>query len=161
MKLVRDICVTTSRCLLAGWVFAAILFVVTTIREVRSPDIESTTKSHLAEIRFPPYYQFGFTMLVLGSVASVIAFRPPSVSVCRFRSIVILLGLCLVLMTIDYIWIFGPMNEMTMNVQVARPAHFADYHRASMQINSAGLVAALSVAAMACWPLRAGTANDE
>ena len=157
MGFVHKTCVAISRCALGGWVFAAALFVVTTIAEVRSPKLGSVAKAHLAELRFPSYYTFGFGLLAIASVTSVVAFRPPRFGVGRFRAIVVLLALSLAFITVDYLWVFGPLLEMTTDVQTARPANFQTYHRLSMGINAAGLITALAAGIAVSWPRDSNT----
>ncbi len=153
MGLFQKASMATARCTIAGWVFAASLFVVTTIAEVRSPKLGSVAKAHLAELRFPSYYVFGFGLLAIASVTSVVAFRQPNAGTGRFRAIIILLGLSLAFITADYLWIFSPLLEMTTNVQEARPANFQTYHRLSMGINSACLVTSLAASIVTSWPV--------
>ena len=47
----------------AAWVGAAMLFVITAVREVRHPGFDSSTKDTLALLRFPAYYAFGFVVV--------------------------------------------------------------------------------------------------
>ena len=65
---------------LVAWVGAAILFVVTSVREVQSTDFDSNTKDHLALLRFPAYYLFGFTLVPVASVGAIVSSRDTSCS---------------------------------------------------------------------------------
>jgi hypothetical protein len=57
----------------AVWVGAAMLFVITAVREVRHPGFDSATKDTLALLRFPVYYAFAFVVVSLALAGSVIA----------------------------------------------------------------------------------------
>lgn len=150
--LVRNSCLALSRFVLSGWVCAAVLFVVTTVQEVGSPKIEAATKSHLADLRFPTYYKFGFPLLITGFVACAIGCRTPEFGKLRARTVPVLAALSVVLMLIDYVWIYGPLREMTADPLAARPAAFVSYHQASMQINGLLIMLALIAAAAVSWP---------
>ena len=52
-----------SRFCITAWTGAASLFVVATLLEVRSSELDSTTKSILATLRFPAYYLFAFALV--------------------------------------------------------------------------------------------------
>ena len=68
---VRSLCLTISRFAISAWVGAACLFVVTTLKEVRSPQLDSVTKSELAVLRFPVYYTFAFSLVVVALILAV------------------------------------------------------------------------------------------
>ncbi len=158
MDLFRNACLAVSRFALGGWVCASVLFVVTTVQEIGSPEIEALTKSHLADLRFPIYYLFGFTLLTTGLVTGVIGCQLAGIGKWRSQITAALVVICLLLMVADKFWIYGTLREMTADPRVARPAEFVTYHRASMQINSLGLLLAFVAAAAISWP-RAQTIN--
>ena len=54
---------------LCSWVGAAVLFVVTGVLQVQTPSFDAAIKNHLAVIRFPAYYIFGFTHVGVATVA--------------------------------------------------------------------------------------------
>jgi hypothetical protein len=73
----------------------------------------------------------------------------------RHRAFAILsLLTVLLLMAIDYFWIYRPLVQMVTPPGGVRPAAFIMYHQASKYINMVGLIFA-SVAAIAVnWPRR-------
>lgn len=152
MDLIRNACLALSRLTLAGWFFASVLFVVTTVQEIGSPQIEAMTKSHLADLRFPIYYVFGFALLIIGLITSVIGCQLSGIGKWRARATFALVVTCLLLMTVDYFWIYATLREMTTDPTAARPAEFVGYHRASMQINSLEMLLALFAAVAISWP---------
>ncbi len=57
----------------AAWAGAAVLFVITALREVRHPGFDSATKDTLALLRFPAYYAFGFILISVALAGAVLA----------------------------------------------------------------------------------------
>ena len=94
----RKFCLTMARLAVPAWVGAASLFVMTTLAEVRSPDLDSIAKSHLAVLRFPLYYLFAFTLLVTALVCFTLA--AGSVPPVRRRVALSLLAAAVVLVSI-------------------------------------------------------------
>jgi len=143
-------CWILARFLTSTWVGTATLFVITGIREVRYPEFDSATKSALANIRFPAFYAFGMTALVLAAVFASFCLKDRRGS----RLLKLALGLILFsigLMVADLIWIYGPLVEM--NLMDPHPAAFQAYHKWSMYINFAGLACTLAAAVLLCRPL--------
>ncbi len=163
MDLIRCACLTLSRLCLAGWFCASVLFVVTTVQEIGSPQIEALTKSHLADLRFPIYYDFGFALLITGLLTGVVGCQLSGIGKWRARTTSALVVICLLLMVVDYFWIYATLREMTSDPRAARPAEFVTYHEASMQINSLEMLLALVAAAAISWPQcqPAGSSDDE
>ena len=153
MDIVRNACLTLGRIALAGWVLAAALFVVTTLQEVTSTGLEAPTKAHLTDLRFPAYYSFGFSLLITGFVSSVIGCQSTGIGRFRKVTVIALAGTALLLMAVDYFWIYGPLREMSADPLAARPAEFVIYHRYSMQINGVELLVAALAAAFVSWPV--------
>ncbi|MEZ6132107.1 MAG: hypothetical protein R3C59_25890 [Planctomycetaceae bacterium] len=143
-----------SRFAMSAWVGAAALFVVTTLREVHSPQLDSATKSELAVLRFPGYYMFAFSLVAAALVFGLCA--SPAVSKFRRRTTLSLVGIVLVLTAIDYEWVYGPLAHMTAAVEEARPASFVNYHRASKWLNTAQVSLSAIAALLMCWPVTAG-----
>ena len=148
----QNLCLTILRFAIAAWVGAAVLFVVISVREVGFPRFDSETKSELALLRFPAYYACGFTLvataLISGLIASIrSAGRRPRLSICLG-----LLATALLIMLIDYVWIYSPLREMTKLVSAARPASFATYHSLSTWVNAVDISICLAAALLVCWP---------
>jgi len=137
----------------AAWVGAAMLFVITAVREVRHPGFDSSTKDTLALLRFPAYYAFAFVVVPLAIAGSVIALVGRKKG--ERRRIVAaswLLGLVLVLMVVDFVAIYLPIVGMITPVGRAHPAEFAGYHRTSIAINVCDVALCGIAAALLCWP---------
>ena len=140
-----------ARLRLVSWVGAAVFFVAVAIRPIRSPELDTTSKALLANLLFPGYYAFAFSLLVTGWVSTLL-------SVPRRRSWQLLwVTLALVVATADWVWIYSPLAEMTRrqwHEQAAPPANFRSYHVASMAINSVGLACSTVAAFLSCLPDR-------
>ncbi|HET6325683.1 MAG TPA: hypothetical protein VFG04_13470 [Planctomycetaceae bacterium] len=136
----------------AAWVGAAVLFVITALREVRHPLFDSATKDTLALLRFPAYYACGLILLVTalaGTLAGLLGRKKG-----ERRSIVAaawLLGLAVVVMIADFVVIYLPIVGMISPVGRARSAEFASYHRASILVNVCDVVVCGIAAALLCW----------
>ncbi len=136
----------------AAWVGAAVLFVITALREVRHPSFDSATKDTLALLRFPAYYAFGLILLCIafaGALAALLGRKKG-----ERRSIVAaawLLALAIVVMVVDFVAIYLPIVGMITPVGRARSADFAGYHRASMVVNVCDVVLCGIAAALLCW----------
>ena len=147
----RSLCLTISRFAISAWVGAASLFVVTTLKEVRSPQLDSVTKAELAVLRFPVYYTFAFSLIAVALVLAAASLQ--SISPRRRWGAISLVLFAFLLSVVDYVWIYKPLEAMTAIVDQSRPAEFVTYHRASKWINSVQ-VSVSAVAALAiCWPV--------
>jgi hypothetical protein len=137
----------------AAWVGAAMLFVITAVREVRHPGFDSVTKDTLALLRFPAYYAFGF-VVVSGALAGCVFGSMGREKGDRLRIVAAswLLGLVLVLMVVDFVAIYLPIVGMITPVGRARLTEFAGYHRASIAINVCDVGLCGIAAALLCWP---------
>lgn len=147
----RNLCLSLSRSCIAAWVGAAALFVVTTLKEVRAPQLDSTTKAELAVLRFPGYYQFGFGLIIVALLLSMA--WPTSVSRVKRYSVVSLLVAGLLVMCADYFVVFQPLLEMTAAVDQARPANFVQYHEASKWLNTVQVTLSAAAALLLSWPM--------
>jgi hypothetical protein len=141
----------------AAWVGAALLFVVTAVREVRDPIFNSTTKDSLALDRFPAYYAFGFALVSLALVGAVAAMAAGGRSI---RVAAALLGVALAVMIGDFVSVYRPLLEMVDPPGRAKPADFEDYHRRSMGLNTFNVGLCAVAALLLCWhhPSKAGGA---
>lgn len=140
---------TISRLCLVAWMGAAIFFVAVAIRPIRSPDLDTISKALLASLLFPGYYSFGFTLLGLGWVSTLLAKSG------RFSWQLTWVTLAIVISTSDWLWIYTPLAEMTRRQwmeQAAPAAEFRTYHIASMCVNSASLICAIVAAILSCLP---------
>ncbi|MFO1022358.1 MAG: hypothetical protein U0903_16935 [Planctomycetales bacterium] len=143
--MLRNFCVPLCRICITAWVGAAVLFVMVAIKPVRSPALDSLTKSRLVIELFPGYYTIGFSLLIVGVLAGLITWTAPT-SGRAYRAGVILALLGLLAMTVDWFTIYKPLEQM-IHVQLsegtAPPAEFRSYHIASWIINavSVGLCA--------------------
>ncbi len=150
--MMRDLCAALSRVACSAWVGAAVLFVVTSLKEVRSPQLDSGTKALLATLRFPSYYLFGFGLIGSALLLTLLAGRGQTAPLRSSRWAAGLLLLALLVMGIDYLVVYTPLAEMTAMAGEARPANFVNYHRWSMWLNTAHLGVSLVAALVLCWP---------
>ena len=128
------------------------MFVVTAIQEAASPEFDSVTKSALATLRFPAYYGFGFSLVVVSLLTGLIAVRHRAGGRWRARLFLVIVLGALVTMVVDYVWIYQPLAAMIAEPNLARPASFKTYHTASKYINTGHLGLSLIAALLICWP---------
>jgi hypothetical protein len=136
----------------AAWAGAAVLFVITALREVRHAGFDSATKDQLALLRFPAYYAFGFvlvSMAIAGTMLGLLGRQKGQ----RLRIVAAawLLGLVLVLMLADLVAVYLPIVGMITPVGRARSAEFAGYHRVSIVINVCDVGLCAIAAALLSW----------
>jgi hypothetical protein len=135
-----------------AWVGAAVLFVITALREVRNPAFDSATKDTLALLRFPAYYAFGFIVVSAALGGTLIGlFGREKRQRRRILVAAWLLGLALLLMVADFVAIYLPIVGMLTPVGRPRSAEFAGYHRASIAINVCDVALCGIAAALLCW----------
>lgn len=127
--------IAVAKFALSAWVGAAALFVVTGIREVRSPLLDSYTRDVLVGIRFPAFYVFGFGLVGLGTVATLTASCLAPMKRGRQFVLALLAVLALGLMIADYFAIYLPLVEMITPPGESRPSEFTAYHTASKWVN--------------------------
>lgn len=142
---------TIARLSLVAWMGAAIFFVAVAIKPIRSPELDTLSKALLANLLFPGYYAFGFTLLSIGWIATLLAVPR------RWSWQLLWVTLALLVAAVDWVWIYGPLAEMTRRQwveQAAPPANFRAYHLASMAINSVSLVCGSIAAVLACSPVK-------
>lgn len=139
-----------ARFCLSMWVGAAVLFVVNGVHIVLSHQFPSETIDRLVPIRFGNYYGFGFTLVTLGLVGGVIA--AGNFSKTRVGLYTLVLVASLVLMGIDYVYIYKPLLAMVTPPGQPRPQAFGPMHEWSERINTlhVGLVAVGALTL--CWP---------
>jgi hypothetical protein len=141
---------TVARFAVSAWVGAAVLFVITSVREVRYGGFDSTIRDELAALRFPPYYVAGFLLIGTSIVCAAVAWK----RLTRRRMLIILgiLVAALALMLADYFWIYGPLADMITPPGQSRPERFERLHVASEWVNSANVLLCLIAAALLNWP---------
>ncbi|MBC7821987.1 MAG: hypothetical protein IAG10_34305 [Planctomycetaceae bacterium] len=145
-----------ARFALSAWIGAAALFVCTSISEQIAPTFDSDMKNTLAAIRFPWYYGFGFGLVGIGFVGSVIGV-PRAEQRHRWAVIVTSLVLALTLMAVDYVLIYKPLHEIVTSPTSVRDARFVELHRWSERINSIDIMLCLIAALAVCWPTKTNT----
>jgi hypothetical protein len=127
--------IAVARFALSAWVGAAALFVVTGVREVRSPLLDSYTRDVLVGIRFPSYYLFGFSLVGLATLATLTGSWLTPANRGRQFALAFLTVSALALMMADYFAIYLPLVEMITPPGESRPAEFLAYHTASKWVN--------------------------
>ena len=148
----QSLCLMISRFALTVWIGAASLFVVTSVQETMSEHFDTVTKSALAVLRFPSYYAFGFTLLAMSLVCGLVARNFRAVGRWRMCGYLLLVGLALLLMLIDYFGIYQPLATILAATTEARPSSFESYHKASKYINAVDFGLCLFAALMISWP---------
>ncbi len=147
----QRLCLTIARFALSAWIGAAVLFVVTSVREATSPAFDSLIKNELAALRFPPYYLFGFVLVGLGLACGAVALRRESPRR-RWMLFVGMLAAALVLMFVDYFTVFLPLYELVSHPEAARDERFQRLHQASTWLNFADVSLCAVAALTVCWP---------
>lgn len=136
----------------SAWIGAATLFVVVGVLEVTKGGFDSTTKDVLVGIRFPPFYLFGATLVTLAWIGACLADFHPHLPGRRRAFAIVSLVFVLVLMFVDYFWIYSELFRMVTPPGQAKPSAFVTYHNASKYINLAGLVLAWVAGIALNWP---------
>ncbi|MBT4863701.1 MAG: hypothetical protein HON53_01090 [Planctomycetaceae bacterium] len=149
----RSFLLTVCRFSMAAWVGGAALFVVTSVIEQSGPNFDSEIRDHLALMRFPFYYGFGFSLLGVGLLSGLAACGHPSVSKKIATAFFACASLAMILMVVDYVWIYQPLVELITPAGSAKSAEFVTYHKASKYINEIDLTLCLVAALAICWPL--------
>lgn len=126
------------------WCGGAILFVWVTVQEIFSGRFESMVLDQMVLIRFPLYYLFGMGLLPLG-VASLLALFKQAGATRALHLAFWLAAWGLILLLIDFFYIYRPLREMLLPIGVPRPAHFRLYHQISEITN--GLILLFNTAA--------------
>jgi hypothetical protein len=144
---------TVARLASAAWVGAAVLFVITAVREVRHPGFDAITRDTLALLRFPAYYACGLFLVGAAFAGTILALLGRQSG--ERRGIVAaawLLLLAVVLMVADFFAIYRPIVGMMTPVGRAHLAEFAGYHRASIAVNVCDVALCGIAALLLCWP---------
>lgn len=132
-----------------AWVGAATLFVVTGVREVTSPLFDASTKNQLASLRFPAFYAFGFTLVLLGFISSVFLWFLQSDRRRGLGAIVALGVAALATMAFDYLHIYLPLDDLMAKPDARGLPEFQKLHEWSKYINFASLLLILIASGIA------------
>ena len=154
----RSLYLTTARICVTAWVGAAVLFVITSVREVTSnyQSITSEIDDILVIIRFPAYYALGFLLVSTGIVCCGLYLKHPAGRSKRMGICLMLLGVALITMLVDYVFIYRPLVEMITPPGGVKPSNFTNYHNASKYINAFDIGLCLIAALLLCLPKRLG-----
>ncbi len=135
---------------LCAWLGAAALFVVAGVREVMSPAIDQPTKNLLVTLRFPPYYLFGFSLVGIGTLSSILlrCSIQNTLSPRRLTVIAAFGALTLLIMTYDYLQIYLPLEAMMLRDDGIFPSEFHRLHEWSKNINAVSATTCLVAAVL-------------
>ncbi|MCA9059106.1 MAG: hypothetical protein KDA96_23315 [Planctomycetaceae bacterium] len=154
-RVARSFFTTLSRFLLSAWIGAAALFVITSVAEQSSPDVDSVMRDRLATIRFPHYYRFGAWVVATGLICTTAA------AVLNRGCLRRRLGAAALVLMVsggiaiwDYYQVYLPLQAMITPPGQSRPLEFIDLHKKSARINTIHLSIAFVAAALACSPGR-------
>ena len=134
----RGAALAWARFAVSAWVGAAILYVVTSVREVTDPRVDSVVRDVLVTIRFPAYYAAGALLLGSAWLAALVARRRWSVG---------LLTLALGLLIVDYFAVYQPLAALVTPPGKPRTPEFQAYHLWSEGLNGTGLLLSIVAAA--------------
>jgi hypothetical protein len=141
-----------ARFCVSAWIGAASLFVVVGVIEVTRGGFDSATKDALVALRFPAFYVFGVTLVSLTLLGTWLAGNTPTFKFNRRALAITSLIVVLVLMAVDYFWIFQPLLQMVTPPGATKPVTFVGYHEASKWINLVELFFCLLAAIVVNWP---------
>ena len=127
---------TVQRFLLAVWVGAAVLYVITSVAEQTSEHFGLRERDLLATIRFPLYYKFGFLIHIVAATMSFLTWRAaPEGQTKRWLTVLLLTMLSGILMTLDYQIIYRPLQELISTPGQPRSEEFTKLHNWSKYAN--------------------------
>ncbi|MEP3478026.1 MAG: hypothetical protein ABJZ55_02150 [Fuerstiella sp.] len=152
--------VASVRFLLAAWVGAAVLFVITSVAEQTSVNFDSVTRDQLATVRFPLYYRFGFACLIAAFFANVIAVATAASAV-RSKWLVVggLVAVAGGLMIADFQWIYQPLQDLITPAGQARTPEFESLHTWSRYANQTHVGIIMFAGIVSCLTLQDKTAR--
>lgn len=143
--------VASVRLLLAAWVGAAALFVITSVAEQTSVNFDSVTRDQLATVRFPLYYRFGFASMLAAMFACIVSIATASSMVRRkWVSVAILISVSVTLMYADFNWVYLPLQELIDPAGQARTTEFESLHNWSRYANQTHVGIAMFAAIISC-----------
>ena len=154
-RILHSLFLMIARLFLVAWIGGAALFVITSIAEQRSPEIDSATKDRLATVRFPLYYKFGAlclgTSIVATGIAAVTGKRE------NRKRLIAGLTLCLVsagIAAYDYAEVYSPLQKAITPPGQVRGPEFITLHKQSELVNEIHVTLALLAAIVICLPNR-------
>ncbi|MCP4172008.1 MAG: hypothetical protein GY758_14680 [Fuerstiella sp.] len=149
-----QISIVLLRLLLAAWIGAAVLYVITSVAEQTSSNFDSLIRDQLATIRFPLYYCFGLAIHV-AAVALAFGVWKTSAPENRRRLLIVflLVGLSGILITLDYFIIYVPLQDLITPPGQVRSQRFIQLHTLSRRANEVHLTIMLIAAIVASIPL--------
>ena len=151
---------TVLRFSLCAWVGAATLFVVTGVREVTMTDFDAVTKNVLAATRFPAYYAFGFTLVVV-SASSALGLILINKEARRRKIAVLSLSVfSLVVMYLDHQFIYQPLEIMMLEPEGRMDPEFFTYHQWSKYIICISVGACLIASFVSACPARSSAVSN-
>ena len=143
-------CLSLLRLLLGAWVGAAVLFVITSVAEQTSPQFDSIIRDHLATIRFPLYYKFGFAIHGVGVLLSfVLCVQAPSGLAGRCRAIASLIVCATIMIGLDHQLVYLPLQELITPPGSVRTTEFQKLHKYSEYANTVHVLLMLIAAIIA------------
>lgn len=146
--------IVVLRMLLAAWIGAAVLFVITSVAEQTSDNFGSLVRDQLATIRFPLYYFFGFCIhgacLVLSLVA---ALTLPQQWRRRFVIVHVFVLLATIGIVLDYQLVYQPLQVLISPPGQVRTPEFIRLHNLSRNTNQAHLALMFIAAIIAARPM--------
>lgn len=148
------LCLILMRFCLAAWVGIAAFFVVVVLRLRNSGLFEPDVMLNHPKVLFPLFYAFEFSLLGLALGCGLSARRHPAAKTGRYRFCLTLLATALVIGSVDYLAIYGPLAAMIEHPPV--PPEFTAYHVWSRWLNSANLLLCAAAALLALWPEETG-----
>ena len=155
MNRLQATAITLLRLLLAAWIGAAVLYVITSVAEQTSDHFGSVVRDHLATIRFPLYYKFGFAIHSLALFTGVAGWRSSLASHrLRLMTILTLVSVSGAMIILDYLFVYLPLQEMITPAGKARTAEFVQLHKWSTYANMAHLTVMLIAATIISIPFR-------
>ncbi len=143
-----------ARTAITAWIGAAVLFVVVGVSEVIHADFSSEIRDQLVVIRFPWFYRFGFALISLSLVCTVLTASGPEFSGRRKLIAAGLLLAALLLMTAEYFLVYVRLAEMVTPPGKPRTQEFQAYHKTSMYANFAGLALCGTAMGLLTWPAK-------
>ena len=155
IRILNALFLTIARLFLVAWIGGAVLFVITSIAEQRTPEFESNDKDHLAAIRFPLYYMYGATCLSTAIVATGLAIATTPRG--NRKKLIAGFTLCVLSAAIagyDYVAVYLPLQRAITPPGQVRGPDFLSLHQQSEFINGVHISLALLAAIMICLPAR-------
>lgn len=153
-----SVSLTLLRFVLAAWIGAAILYVITSVAEQTSSNFDSVTRDQLATVRFPIYYKFGTGCHVISGILALMVFGTGRDRM-RMRSVAIvaLISFSAVVFAIDFFYVYSPLQDLIVPPGKARTQEFVRLHNLSRHINEAHLLLMLIAALIAAGPVFGNT----